>query len=231
MKRALSLVSVLVLWLGIATSCSPSASPNPAATKPAASQSAQSTPASTPASQLTVDKNEAKVTVESTKAQTARAEPTEAPAAQTKIDPCTLLTKQDAEAALGESVSDAKTLHQSIGGGVMNQCQYLASAETSSRDIAVQVVQKDPDSSREWDPMSYWTNLPEGYKVAKLTAEPVSGLGDEAFFVSKVAEGRFLRSVLHLRKGELIFAVYVPGEGSNALEMAKSLAQKVVGRI
>lgn len=141
--------------------------------------------------------------------------------AQKIVNPCFLITKEEAEAALGEPVQepefeDAKNpLGQKL-------CHYNPKSESSQKFIQISVVQNEGMSKilREQE-----------YNVAKLFQEtkknletqPVPGIGEDAFWGTPG---------LHVLKGSVYFVVGVGNTDLPAnLELAKSLAQKAASRL
>ena len=138
------------------------------------------------------------------------------------VDPGTLLTRADAEAALGEQVKepDLKDTKNPLGQKI---CFYAPVSDQSGKFIQISVVQNEGmgKSLRE-----------QGYNVAQLYnetqknltgAKPVPGIGDEAFWGT---------NGLHILKGNVYLTISV-GNTSRPenLEMAKRLAEKAVSRL
>jgi len=138
------------------------------------------------------------------------------------IDPCTLLTKAEAEAALGEQVKEPEFTDTKNPLG-QKLCLYSPVSENTGRFIQIGLVQNEGMGKNLRD---------QGYNVEQLytetkknltDAKPVSGIGDEAFWGT---------NGLHILKGNVYLNISV-GNSSKPenLELAKGLAEKVVSRL
>jgi hypothetical protein len=134
------------------------------------------------------------------------ARPTQAPAEpqskvetpRTKVDPCTLLTKAEAAAALGEPAKDGeypkKVVADPLG---ISSCVFGAVAPTSIGMAQVQVIQNGTiDEKVRKQGMNVKRLFEEAKRLTDGPVKPVSGVGDEA-----VLEGmgiRVLKGDTHL---------------------------------
>ncbi len=139
------------------------------------------------------------------------------------IDPCTLLTKSEAEAALSEPVKEPelKDTNNPLGGKI---CIYEPISENSDKFIQIGLVQNEGMTKNLRD---------SGYNVKQLYEEtkknlvqdgkPVSGIGDDAFWGTPG---------LHILKGNVYLNIGVGNTSKpENLELAKSLAEKVISRL
>jgi hypothetical protein len=158
-----------------------------------------------------------------------------APAASTKssasaskeLDACTLVTKAEAEAVLGEHIKDRTSGPASMHGGSI--CMYESADSLSARHITIRVESPNFD----------WNKYKEQMRVEGENMRPkpgrvrqVSGLGRDAYFA---------RHVLHVLtdKGTLTVIVFKdPGEAvageeteTKAESAEKTLAEKAVTRL
>jgi hypothetical protein len=158
-----------------------------------------------------------------------------APAASTKssasaskeLDACTLVTKAEAEAVLGEHVKEGTSGPASMRGGSI--CMYESPDSLSARHITIRVESPNFD----------WNKYKEQMRVEGENMRPkpgrireVSGLGKDAYFA---------RHVLHVLtdKGTLTVIVFKdPGEAvageeteTKAESAEKTLADKAVTRM
>jgi hypothetical protein len=119
------------------------------------------------------------------------ARPTQAPAEpqakveapRTKVDPCTLLTKAEAAAALGEPMKDGeypkKVVNDPLG---ISSCFFSAVAPTSISMADVQVIQNGTmDEKVRKQGMNAKKIFEEAKRLTDGPVKPVSGVGDEAF--------------------------------------------------
>lgn len=143
-------------------------------------------------------------------------------AAQGLVDPCKLLTKAEAEPALGEQVKDPvlKDTKNPLG---QKMCLYLPMAEKSDKFIQIAVVQNE-GMRKELRDQGY--NVEQLYKETKNNlpdAMPVPGIGDEAFWGT---------NGLHTLRGNVYLNISVGNTSKpENLELAKRVAEKVIGRL
>ncbi|MHB8840328.1 MAG: hypothetical protein ACYC56_00840 [Candidatus Aquicultor sp.] len=143
--------------------------------------------------------------------------------ANTKIvDPSLLITRQEAEEALGEPVKEA-TINKT--GNAMGQviCLYNAVSEESSRFIQISVIQTQGMSGvmREQAQSAITT-----FRTTKQNTDPmkeVPGLADDAFWGTPG---------LHILKGDVYLNIAVGNTNDPAnLELAKKLAKIALSRL
>jgi hypothetical protein len=140
---------------------------------------------------------------------------------------CKLVTKEEAEAVLGEKVKDPSSGPASMQGGSI--CTYETPDSLSARHVTVRVESPNFD----WDKYKEDRRI-EGEKMQPKRGRirPVSGLGKEAYFA---------RHVLHVLTDHGILTVIVFKDAGDAAageevetkaEAAeKSLAEKAVTRM
>jgi len=132
------------------------------------------------------------------------------------FDPCTLLTKEDAEAALEASVK--KVTPQGLS--TADTCQYLREkAENLAQAGESATLQVHFGNGKLFD--SY---VKEAAQSFETRAQQVDGVGDKAVFIS----GQFIV----LNKNDF-FVVTIGKKMSDAERLAatKTVAQKVVARL
>ena len=134
-----------------------------------------------------------------------------APAASAAPDACSLVTKADAEAAIGATVTGPE---KSSGMGTMDQCQYLYSGERLADQgaVTVQVYPVDIASQQK------------AFAEAGEAMEPVSGIGQAAFWVPG-------HSALHVGKGNVTASFSVTRQGIDMKAASRALAEKGVARL
>lgn len=193
----------VVAFIAVITlsACSKSASPNAASNTSATSSSSASS--SAPAA--------SKVATDSTN----------------EIDACTLVTKAEAEQAMGEKLKDPDSGPASMHGGTI--CMYGSLDTMSARNVTVRVESPNFD----------WNKVKEDKRIEGERMRPkrgyirqVPGLGKDAYFA---------RHVLHVLtdKGILTMIVFKDaGDAANGEEketktegIEKTLAEKAVPRM
>jgi hypothetical protein len=183
----LGLLAMLVVALVALTACGGGGEKEPAASTPAGE-----TPTLAP-------------TVERLTPTPEGATPEAAASPTTEINLCDLVTPEEVEEALGESVTDTRDLDTV-------SCLYSTAPKNS--------VSIERGSQQIFE---------EGIYGADAPREPVSGIGDEAAWFGDVAP-RFLS----VRQGDFYFQVRLnlpDVDSSTQLEIAKDLAAKAVERL
>jgi hypothetical protein len=127
------------------------------------------------------------------------------------LDPCSLITQAEAEAALGLK---AEGPQKDSGFGQFAQCQYTASGErvTDVRSATVQVHPVDFASKRK------------AFADAGEKIEPIAGIGDAAFW----APGY---SFLYVQKSKLTAAFAVHRQEADLLKASIELARNGLRRM
>ena len=136
---------------------------------------------------------------------------TQASAATAAPDPCTLVTKAEAEAAIGAAVTGPA---KGGGMGQFDQCQYLYSGErlTDQGAVTVQVQAVDLASKQK------------AFADGGEAIEPLAGLGDGAFWVPG-------HSALYVGKGNVTASFSVTRQGIDMKAASRALAEKGVARL
>jgi hypothetical protein len=122
-------------------------------------------------------------------------------------EPCALVTPDQAAAALGEPVEAGVDMPGGLPG--QKSCGY--NAIDSAAAVNVSVI---PGTAELWSQ----------FKAASPNAEPVSGVGDEAFRDA---------GLLQVRQGDLILSVFITGKGSgsNLTPALSDLAKAALAQI
>lgn len=157
-------------------------------------------------------------------------------AKRSKIAPCSLLTKAEAEKVLGETASDGSTNEKDLGatGGILSVCSYSA-AKRPAKHTNVSIWQANPNSTTQWSAQTMWANLKNGDKSLSDQRQggkfgAVSGVGDESYVQSWPAGTTGITELRTLR-GDIIVGARVPGQGAAALEQSKNLVRQALERI
>jgi len=147
---------------------------------------------------------------------------------------CTLLTKEEIQAAQGEPFKDTKaSLKKSAG---LNFSQYYFELPTTVNSVVLTVTQR-ADGPDARDPKQNWQetfhrdkSAEKGKEKEKEGGEPekIEGLGDEAFWTGSRVGG-----ALYVLKGNSFIRISLGGGGSREekVEKSKTLAHSVLKRL
>ncbi len=126
-------------------------------------------------------------------------------------DPCSLVTREDAETALGLKASGPE---KNSGFGQFQQCQYTANGQRISdiRSVTIQVHPVDFASMRK-------AYAEQGEKI-----EPVTGIGEAAFWSPN-------QSFLFIQRGKVTVGFAVHRAGTDLLKASRELAAKGLARL
>jgi hypothetical protein len=128
---------------------------------------------------------------------------------------CTLIAQTQVSAALEIPVNSGTPI------GSPSTCQWIGKGRFATLTIMQPLAGKSPIDR---------FNAGKTSKVPGITVEPVSGVGDEAFYVYFSGTTRALGLVV--RKGSAAFEIRVYGfEIDKAKSVAKTLCQTVAGKI
>lgn len=124
------------------------------------------------------------------------------------VDPCRLLTKDEVAAALGTAVNDGKPNNDLSNLG-FSGCSWFATDPSNISDV---VVTFDPSS----------TAFDDGKKQTSVPVQPVSGLGDDAYFFGSGPD-----PLLEVKtsKGVLNITVIISNFGNSAMPSPAADAQ------
>jgi hypothetical protein len=163
-------------------------------------------------------------------------------------DPCSLLSSAEIQSVQGETVSLTKGDRRQNGPFVISQCFYTL--PTYSRSISVDVMQAAGNAkaaSEFWDRRFHSVGRDAEEKASNRSVEngsgsnreaeeekekarpqPVSGIGDEAFWAGTQVSGS-----LYILHGTDIVRISIGGseDQSVKIDKAKSLGEKVVSRL
>ncbi len=142
-----------------------------------------------------------------------------------------MLTSEEVQAVLGESIKDVRR-NEKIE-GILTVTQCLFELPTMANTIVLTVTQKvgDPEAR---DPRDIWretflTGQPNGPKGRRKVTPPtpIQGLGDGAFWTGRRAGGG-----LYVLKGNSYFRISVGGreEPDAKIDKCKALAEKVLAK-
>jgi hypothetical protein len=170
-----------------------------------------------------------------------------------KVDACTLLSKEEVGAIQNTTVTDAKGSEQSDGSHLITQCYYATTGTNLSVSIAV--TQFDPNNVAAPSPRDYWEQTFGRFRKEKNETEKkeheekgapntrgggreegeegtppkkMDGVGEEAFWA-----GNRVGGALYVLKGDVFIRISVGGPGNEQakLERSRQLAQKALMRL
>jgi len=159
-----------------------------------------------------------------------------------KFDACAMLTSQEIESIQGEALKETKLSETSADGLDVSQCFFTLPTFTNSISL---VVTKRADGPGARDPRQFWRDIfhrdkepakdrdRERYREEKEDEETrppqkVSGIGDEAYWMTSPAAG-----ILYVLKGSSYIRISIggPGDQQTKIQKSKALARKVIERL
>jgi len=146
-------------------------------------------------------------------------------AAEKRIDLAAIITKADAQTALGESVKDPQARSEEGADGFYSRCNYYS--ENPGRSLVLRVRQS---SAGQLEPKKQLEEMSAGN--AKFKAIP--GLGEKAAVVREGPDkGPAHGLMLYVAKQNAFVTVGISGvdDEKGATEKAKTLARKILGKL
>ena len=146
-------------------------------------------------------------------------------AAENRIDLASVITKADAQTALGEAVKDPQARSEAGADGYYSRCNYYS--ENPGRSLVVRVRQA---SAGQLEPRKQLEEMTAGNNKFK----PITGLGDKAAVVKEGPDkGPGHALFLYVAKENAFITVAISGvdDEKAATEKAKGLAKKILGRL
>jgi hypothetical protein len=146
-------------------------------------------------------------------------------AAENRIDLSSIVTKADAQAALGETVKDPQARGEEGADGYYSRCNYYT--ENPGRSLVLRVRQA---SAGQLEPKKELEEMTAGNDKFK----PVTGLGDKAAIMKDGPEkGPGHALFLYVVKGSAFITVAISGidDEKSGTEKAKTLAKKILGKL
>jgi hypothetical protein len=138
-----------------------------------------------------------------------------------KPDACTLLTKDDVESLLGETVGAPATTHSEAMGNTVTQCRYGASAgnkrvglllrQAGTSEDAAKIFKQARDASKE---------------LSGADPQTIEGLGESAYWT-----GGNLKQLNVLKGDAWLIVTATPGNGADPLEACKNVSRKILARM
>ena len=146
-------------------------------------------------------------------------------AAENRIDLSSIVTKTDAQAALGETVKDAQARSEEGADGYYSRCNYYS--ENPGRSLVLRARQA---AAGQLEPKKQLEELTAGNNKFK----PIAGLGDKAAMIKEGPDkGPGHALLLYVAKGNAFITVAISGidDEKNGIEKAKTLAKKILGKL
>lgn len=139
-----------------------------------------------------------------------------------KVDACALLTKDDAEAALGGSVNAPTTNNIEQGGTVVSQCHYSSMSGSTIKQVGVLARQSPTaDEARQ----AFQRAQGAAKDLSGTEPQKIAGLGDDAYWT-----GGNLAQLNVLKDNVWLIVTANPGQGDR-LEASKAAANKVLAHM
>ena len=168
--------------------------------------------------------------------------PSPSPQAKPKLNACAMLTSQEVESIQGEAVRETKLNEGSADGLNVSQCFFTL--PTFAKSISLAVTQR-ADGPGARDPRQFWTDTfhrdkeaqrdrdrerEQGENEGEESRPPqkISGIGDEAFWMTSPAAG-----ILYVLKGSSFVRLSIGGreDQETKIRKSKALAGKVIDRL
>jgi len=146
-------------------------------------------------------------------------------AEETRIDLAAIVTKADAQSALGEAVKEAQARIEDGADGHYSRCNYYS--ENPGRSLTLRLRQTSPG---QLEPAKQLEEMSAGNDKFK----PVTGLGEKAALVKEgPAKGPGHVLMLYVAKGNAFITVGISGvdDEKSATEKVKALAKKIMGKL
>jgi hypothetical protein len=146
-------------------------------------------------------------------------------AAGNRIDLAAVITKADAQTALGEAVKDPQARNEEGADGYYSRCNYYS--ENPGRSLVLRVRQA---SAGQLEPKKQLEEMSAGNAKFK----PVTGLGDKAALVKEGPDkGPGHALMLYVAKQSAFITIAISGidDEKVATEKAKTLAKKILGKL
>ena len=159
--------------------------------------------------------------------------------AETKLDPCTLITSDEIAAIQKSPVKEAKSSVNVSGGFRVSQCFYTT--EPFNKSVVLNVTQTDPDHPTNRTPKDVWKETfgqsnggekerEHGNEEEEQRAAPkrIDGVGDEAYWT-----GIRFGGVLYVLKKDRFIRISVGGGDTeeSKINSSKALARKAIERL
>jgi hypothetical protein len=146
-------------------------------------------------------------------------------AAENRIDLAALITKADAQTALGEAVKDPQARSDEGADGYYSRCNYYSENPGKSLVLRVRLT-----SAGQLEPKKQLEEM----SAEKDKFKPVTGLGDKAALVKEGPDkGPGHALILDVATANAFIMVGISGvdDEKSATEKVKTLARKILGKL
>jgi hypothetical protein len=146
-------------------------------------------------------------------------------AAEERLDLATVVTKADAQTALGEAVKDAQARSDEGADGHYSRCNYYS--ENPGKSLVLRIRQA---AAGQLEPKKQLEEMSAGNDKFK----PITGLGDKAALVREgPAKGPGRALMLYIAKKNAFITIGISGidDEKSATEKAKTVARKILGKL
>ncbi len=221
----------------------------PTATLAASNSPAGVTPTNAPAATVPATVRQSAPTASPTAAATVAAtatKPTAAPNTNAgsvagNADPCSLITKADYLAVMGDATNDPVKKNTPLPSASITRssCDYKIASADKVEFVTVTVMQRDASAPAQIDMKTYWEGTKKAWATMQATVTPLPEIGPEVFLVvnpllAQIGAG----GAVHFFKDDVIFNVQaVTGSGTvdeqntAGTVAAKKLATMAFGRL
>ena len=142
-----------------------------------------------------------------------------------RLDLAAVITKADAQTALGEPVKDPQARSEEGADGHYSRCNYYS--ENPGRSLVLRVRLTSAGQLKPKEQLEERSGEKDKFK-------PVTGLGDKAALVREGPEkGPRHALILYVAKGNAFIMVGISGidDEKSVTEKAKTLARKILGKL
>ena len=145
-------------------------------------------------------------------------------ATEKRIDLAVVISKKEAEAALGEAVNDPQPRNEEGADGYYSRCNYYS--QNPGRSLVLRVRQA---SDGQLTPAKQLEELMAGSAATK----PLSGFGDKAALATESGQNTSHLLMLYVVKGNALVTVGIGGinDEKAALDKAKTVARKILAKL
>jgi hypothetical protein len=146
-------------------------------------------------------------------------------AEEKRIDLAAVITKADAQTALGEAVKDPQARNDEGADGYYSRCNYYSENPGKSLVLRVRLT-----SAGQLEPKKQLEDM----SAEKNKFKPVTGLGDKAALVKEGPDkGLGHALIIYVAKANAFITVGISGidDEKSATEKAKTLARKILGKL
>lgn len=180
--------------------------------------------------------------VAATVAKPAAAPNANAGSAAGKIDVCTLITKADYLAVMGDAANDPVKKDRpavATSGSARSSCDYEIASANKVEFVTVNVMQRNASAAAGVDMKTYWEETKKAWASMQSTVTPLPEIGPEVFLVvNPLLEQTGAGGAVHFFKGDVIFDVQAATGSGTVVEQnaagtvaAKKLATIAFGRL